>query len=85
MLLRRRPRKADRGGSADALALTEIVEGCPTATVKLGRSFRFDFACNLDESEDIWLELRLDGASILLRWSVREMARSAYALSLIHI
>ena len=27
LLLRRRPRKADRGGSADALALTEIVEG----------------------------------------------------------
>lgn len=80
LLLRRRPRKADRGGSADALALTEIVEGCPTATVKLGRSFRFDFACNLDESEDIWLELRLDGASIPLRWSVREMACSAYAL-----
>ena len=61
LLLRRRPRKADRGGSADALVLTEIVEGCPTATVKLGRSFQFDFACDVGESEDIWLDLRDDG------------------------
>lgn len=80
LLLRRRPRKADRGGSADALALTEIVEACPTATVKLGRSFRFDFTCNLDESEDIWLDLRLDGVTIPLAWSVRGLARSAHAL-----
>ena len=80
LLLRRRPRKADRGGSADALVLTEIVEGCPTATVKLGRSFQFDFACDLGESEDIWLDLRLDGATIPLAWSVRGLARSAHAL-----
>lgn len=80
LLLHRRPRKVDRGGSADALALTEIVEGCPTATVKLGRSFQFDFACDLGESEDIWLDLRLDGATIPLTWSVRELARSAHAL-----
>ena len=80
LLLRRRPRKADRGGSADALALTEIVEACPTATVKLGRSFRFDFTCNLDESEDIWLDLRLDGVTIPLAWSVRGLARSAHVL-----
>ena len=80
LLLRRRPRKADRGGSADALALTETVEACPTATVKLGRSFRFDFTCNLDESEDIWLDLRLDGVTIPLAWSVRGLARSAHAL-----
>lgn len=80
LLLRRRPRKADRGGSADALTLTEIVEACPTATVKLGRSFRFDFACDLGESEDIWLDLRLDGATIPLAWSVRGLARSAHAL-----
>ena len=80
LLLRRRPRKADRGGSADTLVLTEAVEGCPTATVRLGRSFQFSFARDLGESEDIWLELRLGGATIPLAWSVKVLARSAHAL-----
>lgn len=80
MLLCRRPRKDDRGGRADGLALDELVEGCPTATVRLGRSFRFGFSCELGASEDIWLDLRLSGASIPLAWSVKGLARSAYAL-----
>lgn len=80
LLLRRRPHGQDRGGRADVLALDELVEGCPTAAVRLGRSFRFGFSCELGASEDIWLDLRLDGASIPLVWSVRGLARSAYAL-----
>lgn len=80
LLLRRRPHGQDRGGRADVLALDELVEGCPTAAVRLGRSFRFGYSCELGASEDIWLDLRLDGASIPLVWSVRGLARSAYAL-----
>ncbi len=80
LLLCRRLRKDDRGGTADALALEESVEGCPTAAVRLGRSFFFSFACGLGGSENVWLDLRLNGTSIPLAWSVKELARSAYAL-----
>lgn len=78
--LRRRPQRQDRGGSEVILEPDEVVEGRGGAAVKAGLSYAFQFACDLGESEEIWLELRLDGANIPLRWSVREMARSAYAL-----
>ncbi len=70
----------DRGVTELPLEPSAMVEGPDDAAIKLGRSFGFGFACDLGESEDVWLDLRLDGASIPLRWSVKGLARSAYAL-----
>ncbi len=80
LLLRRRLKGDEWEGEALPLALEETVEYCQTPAAPTRRTFAFSLACDLGESEDIRLDLRLDGASIPLTWSARELARSAYAL-----
>ncbi|NCA32188.1 CDP-glycerol glycerophosphotransferase family protein [Adlercreutzia muris] len=80
LMLCHRSQRRDRAVSSSMLELAESAQGYYDGKIKVNEFYDFEFACDLGESEDVFLDLRLDGASIPLRWTVKELARSAYAL-----
>ncbi|WP_242370233.1 hypothetical protein [Adlercreutzia muris] len=80
LVLCRRYHCCDRAVREKVLELTESAVGYYDDAVKINDFYDFFFACELGESEDVRLDLRLDGCGTPLRWSVKELARSAYAL-----
>lgn len=80
LVLCRRYHRSDRAVREELLELIESAAGYYDDAVKVNDFYDFSFACELGESEDVWLDLRIGGCSIPLRWSVKELARSAYAL-----
>lgn len=79
LLLHCRSHQCNGASDVRLLRLEEVVGGCETAAMKLYLSYKFNFTCDLADGADVWLDLRIGGAGIPLRWAMSDLRGAPWA------